>query len=192
MNKLQERILSNGVVVDNDILKVDTFINNQVDPELMTYIGNEFANHFKGKGITKVIKIESSGIAPALMTAIALNVPMVILKKHQSKILNSNLYQTEVTSYTTGNAYELTLAADVISADDHVLVIDDFLADGEAATGAIRLLRMAHATVAGFGIIIEKSFQPGHKKLREQGFDVYSLARIKSMSAVGIEFLEEA
>ena len=126
------------------------------------------------------------------MTAFALKVPMVILKKHQSKILNNNLYQTEVTSYTTGNAYELTLAADVIHADDHVLIIDDFLADGEAATGAIRLMRMAHATIAGFGIIIEKSFQPGHKKLREQGFDVYSLARIKSMTPDRIEFLEES
>lgn len=191
MNKLQERILSDGIVVDNDILKVDTFINNQVDPELMTYIGNELANHFKDKGITKVITIESSGIAPALMTAIELNVPLVILKKHQSKILNDNLYQTEVTSYTTGNTYELTLAADVINADDHVLVIDDFLADGEAATGSIRLIRMAHATVAGFGIVIEKSFQPGHQKLRDQGFDVYSLARIQSMNSEHITFIEE-
>lgn len=191
MNKLQERILSDGIVKENDILKVDSFINNQVDPELMTYIGNEFAEHFKGKGITKIITIESSGIAPALMTSVALNVPMVILKKHQSKLLNNNLYQTQVTSYTTGNTYELTLAADVISPDDHVLVIDDFLADGEAATGAIRLLRMAHATIAGFGIIIEKSFQPGHQKLRDQGFDVYSLARIKQMSADRITFIDE-
>ena len=192
MKELQDRILKDGVAMNEDILKVDSFINHQVDPELMLHIGQEFAAHFKDQGITKIATIESSGIAPALMTAQCMGLPLIILKKQPSKVLNDNLYQTEVTSYTTGNAYELTLAADVISADDHVLVIDDFLADGEAATGAIRLLRMAHATVAGFGIIIEKSFQPGHKKLREQGFDVYSLARIKSMSAVGIEFLDEA
>lgn len=190
MNKLQERILSDGIVADNDILKVDSFLNHQVDPELMTYIGNKFADYFKEKGITKVITIESSGISPALMTALALKVPLVILKKHQSKILNSNLYQTEVTSYTTSRTYELTLAAEVVSADDHVLIVDDFLADGEAATGAIRLLRMAHATIAGFGIVIEKSFQPGHQKLRDQGFDVYSLARIASMSSQNISFIE--
>lgn len=190
MRKLQERILSDGTVVGNTILKVDQFINHQVDPELMEEIGVEFASHFNGKGITKIVTIESSGIAPALMTARKMNVPLVILKKHQSKVLNNNLHQTEVTSFTTQNTYELTMSADVISSDDHVLIIDDFLADGEAATGAIRLIRMAHATVAGIGILIEKSFQPGHQKLTDQGFDVYSLARIKEMDESHISFME--
>ena len=167
-------ILERGIAVNEDILKVDSFVNHQVDPELMKNIGDEFAEHFKGQGITKVATIESSGIAPALMTALALNVPMLILKKQPSKILNQDLYQTVVTSYTKGTSYELTLSKNFISENDHVLIIDDFLANGEAATGAIRLIRKAHATIAGVGILIEKSFQPGYEKLTEQGIDVYS------------------
>ena len=128
----------------------------------------------------QVVTIESSGIAPALMTALALNVPMIILKKQPSKVLNDNLYQTVVTSFTKGTSYELTLSQQFINENDHVLIVDDFLANGEAATGAIRLLRKAHATIAGVGILIEKSFQPGRGKLIEQGIDVYSLARISN------------
>lgn len=191
MKLLEEKILSDGVAVNEDILKVDSFINHQVDPELMIEIGKEFAAHFKDKGVTKVATIESSGIAPALTCALALNVPMIILKKQPSKTLNSDLYQTIVTSYTKGTSYELTLSSKFISADDHVLIIDDFLANGEAATGALRLIRKAHATVAGIGIVIEKSFQPGREKLSAQGIDVYSLARIKRMSEGVIEFMEE-
>ena len=154
-------------------------------------IGDEFAEHFKGQGITKVATIESSGIAPALMTALALNVPMLILKKQPSKILNQDLYQTVVTSYTKGTSYELTLSKNFISENDHVLIIDDFLANGEAATGAIRLIRKAHATIAGVGILIEKSFQPGYEKLTEQGIDVYSLARIAKLGEGVIEFVKD-
>ena len=153
--------------------------------------GDEFAEHFKGQGITKVATIESSGIAPALMTALALNVPMLILKKQPSKILNQDLYQTVVTSYTKGTSYELTLSKNFISENDHVLIIDDFLANGEAATGAIRLIRKAHATIAGVGILIEKSFQPGYEKLTEQGIDVYSLARIAKLGEGVIEFVKD-
>ena len=184
-------ILERGIAVNEDILKVDSFVNHQVDPELMKNIGNEFAEHFKGQGITKVATIESSGIAPALMTALALNVPMLILKKQPSKILNQDLYQTVVTSYTKGTSYELTLSKNFISENDHVLIIDDFLANGEAATGAIRLIRKAHATIAGVGILIEKSFQPGYEKLTEQGIDVYSLARIAKLGEGVIEFVKE-
>ena len=164
MKILEDMILERGIAVNEDILKVDSFVNHQVDPELMKNIGDEFAEHFKGQGITKVATIESSGIAPALMTALALNVPMLILKKQPSKILNQDLYQTVVTSYTKGTSYELTLSKNFISENDHVLIIDDFLANGEAATGAIRLIRKAHATIAGVGILIEKSFQPGYEK----------------------------
>lgn len=191
MKELKERILSEGTVGNNDILKADSFITNQVDPVLMKAIGEDFARHFAGKGITKVVTIESSGIAPALMTAAAMELPLVILKKHASKVLNDNLIQTEVTAYTTGRTYELTLPADTITENDHVLIIDDFLADGEAATGAIRLIRRAHATVAGVGILIEKSFQPGREKLASQGFEVYSLARIAKMEKGTITFVEE-
>lgn len=191
MKILEDMILERGIAVNEDILKVDSFVNHQVDPELMKNIGDEFAEHFKGQGITKVATIESSGIAPALMTALALNVPMLILKKQPSKILNQDLYQTVVTSYTKGTSYELTLSKNFISENDHVLIIDDFLANGEAATGAIRLIRKAHATIAGVGILIEKSFQPGYEKLTEQGIDVYSLARIAKLGEGMIEFVKD-
>lgn len=189
MELLKERILADGFAKNENILKVDSFLNHQVDPILMQKIGEEFASHYKHMGITKVVTIESSGIAPALMTATSLNVPMIILKKQSSKILNDTVYQTVVTSYTKGNSYELSLVPDYVSEEDHVLIIDDFLADGEAATGAIRLIRKTHATIAGIGILIEKSFQPGRKKLEEQGFHVYSLARISSLSNGKIEFI---
>lgn len=191
MKILEDMILERGIAVNEDILKVDSFVNHQVDPELMKNIGDEFAEHFKGQGITKVATIESSGIAPALMTALALNVPMLILKKQPSKILNQDLYQTVVTSYTKGTSYELTLSKNFISENDHVLIIDDFLSNGEAATGAIRLIRKAHATIAGVGILIEKSFQPGYEKLTEQGIDVYSLARIAKLGEGVIEFVKD-
>ena len=191
MDLLKERIMQEGRCFPGGILKVDSFVNHQVDPELMKNIGDEFAEHFKGQGITKVATIESSGIAPALMTALALNVPMLILKKQPSKILNQDLYQTVVTSYTKGTSYELTLSKNFISENDHVLIIDDFLANGEAATGAIRLIRKAHATIAGVGILIEKSFQPGYEKLTEQGIDVYSLARIAKLGEGVIEFVKD-
>ena len=164
MKELQERIKKDGIAVNEDILKVDSFINHQVDPVLMQHIGEAFAEHFKDQGITKVATIESSGIAPALMTAMCMGLPMIILKKQPSKF---------------------------VSEKDHVLIIDDFLANGEAATGAIRLIRKAHATIAGVGVLIEKAFQPGHEKLVSQGFDVYPLARISHMAKDEIEFLED-
>lgn len=191
MKMLEEKILAEGKAMGEDILKVDSFVNHQVDPVLMQQIGTAFADHFKDKGITKVVTIESSGIAPALMTALALNVPMVILKKQPSKVLNDDLYQTVVTSFTKGTSYELTLSQKFISESDHVLIIDDFLANGEAATGAIRLIRLAHATVAGVGILIEKSFQPGRQKLNDQGFEVYSLARVAKLEKDYISFIPE-
>lgn len=191
MKELKERILNEGRAINEDILKVDSFINHQVDPALMTSVGKEFASHFTGKGITKVATIESSGIAPAFATATALNVPLIIMKKQPSKILNDSLFQTEVTSFTKGTSYELTVSSKFLNENDHVLIIDDFLANGEAATGAIRLIRMSHATIAGIGVLIEKSFQPGHEKLVSQGFDVYALARIKHLEAGKIEFCEE-
>ncbi len=189
MKILEDKILAEGQAVNADILKVDGFINHQVDPKLMQAIGQEFADHFKDQGITKVATIESSGIAPALTTAQALGVPLLILKKQPSKVLNTDLYQTEVSSFTKSTSYELTLSQKFISEKDHVLIIDDFLANGEAATGAIRLLRLAHATVAGLGIVIEKTFQPGHEKLAGQGIEVYALARIARMEKDYIEFL---
>ena len=191
MKLLEERIKKDGKALGKTVLKVDSFINHQVDSEFMDALGKDFAEHFKDCGITKVFTIESSGIAPALMTAKYLDVPMIILKKQTSKILNGKVYQTRVTSFTKGTSYELTLSQQFINENDHVLIVDDFLANGEAATGAIRLLRKAHATIAGVGILIEKSFQPGRGKLIEQGIDVYSLARISKLGKDLIEFIPE-
>ena len=190
MKELEERIKKDGIAVNEDILKVDSFINHQVDPVLMEHIGEAFAEHFKDKGITNIATIESSGIAPALMTAKCMNLPLIILKKQPSKVLNDHLYQTEVSSFTKETSYELTLSSKFIGENDHILIIDDFLANGEAATGAIRLIRKAHATIAGVGVLIEKSFQPGHEKLVSQGLDVYPLVRIGHMTEGSIEFLE--
>lgn len=191
MKELEEKILKEGHALTENILKVDGFINHQVDPVLMAQIGEAFAKHFGDRGITKVVTIESSGIAPALMTAISLKVPMIILKKQPSKVLNDNLLQTVVTSFTKGTSYELTLSHQFIQDSDNVLIIDDFLANGEAASGAIRLLEEAGAKVAGVGILIEKSFQPGRDKLNEQGMEVYSLARVAKLGKDLIEFIPE-
>lgn len=124
------------------------------------------------------------------MTSVALDVPLIILKKQPSKILNQDLYQTVVTSFTKETNYELTLSKKYISAEDHVLIVDDFLANGEAATAALRLLRMSHATIAGLAVLIEKSFQPGHDKLVSQGVEVYALAQITEMAENFILFKE--
>lgn len=191
MKLLEERILADGRAVDDSILKVDSFINHQVDMELMDAIGEEFYNYYKDKGVTKIVTIESSGIAPAAMVAMKMKLPLIILKKKESKILDEDFIQTEVTSYTKANPYNLTLACKFINENDHCVIIDDFLANGEAATGAIRLLRKLHATIAGVGILIEKSYQPGRNKLEEAGIDVFSLARISKLDTGIIEFVEE-
>lgn len=191
MKLLEEKVLKEGIAVNENILKVDGFINHQADPVLMRAIGEDFANHFKNQGITKIVTIESSGIAPALMTAAAMGVPLLILKKSPSRVLNEDLYQTVVTSYTKGTSYELTLASRLLDERDHVLIIDDFLANGEAATGAVRLIRKAHATIAGIGILIEKAFQPGCAKLEEQGFCVYAQVRIGRLSKDVIELVSK-
>lgn len=191
MKLLEDRIKKEGQALSETVLKVDSFINHQVDSEFMDALGRDFAEHFKDAGITKVFTIESSGIAPALMTAKHLNVPMVILKKQTSKILNGNVYQTRITSSTKGTSYELTLFADYIQPEDRILLIDDFLANGEAAMGASRIITESGATLAGIGILIEKSFQRGRKRLEEAGHRVYSQARIKRLDAGVIEFLAE-
>lgn len=189
MEKLHNKILSEGRALNENVLKVDSFLNHGVDAKLMYEIGTYFREYFNSKGITKIFTIESSGIAPAVMTALQINLPMVTLKKQTSKILNGEVYQTTVHSFTKGSDYELTLSKKYISEDDNVLIIDDFLANGEAALGAIRLVEEAGAKVGGIGIVIEKSFQPGRKMLDDKGYDVYSLARIKKLGKDLIEFL---
>ena len=191
MKLLEDKILAEGRALNASVLKVDSFINHQVDPVLMNELGKDFAEHFKDANITKVLTIESSGIAPSVYAAMYLNVPLIILKKQTSKILNGKVAQTNITSFTKGTSYELTLSLDYVTENDTVLIIDDFLANGEAATGAIRLAQMAGAKVAGIGIIIEKSFQKGRQRLMDQGYEVYSQARIARLDEGVIEFVQE-
>ena len=157
----------------------------------MYEIGTYFKDYFMQKNVTKIFTIESSGIAPTVMTALQMGIPMVTLKKQSSKILNGEVYQTLVHSFTKGSNYELTLSKKYINEDDNILIIDDFLANGEAALGAARLVEMAGAKVAGIGIVIEKSFQPGRDMLNEKGYDVYSLARVAKLGKDLIKFVEE-
>ena len=190
MDLLKEKIKNDGIVISENVLKVDNFLNHQVDTKLMDLIGEEFANYFKAKNITKVVTIESSGIAPAYAVALKLDVPLVIFKKQSSAILDTDTtIQTPVHSFTKNTDYILMASKKYLSENDHVLIIDDFLANGQAAMGAYRILKEAGASVAGIGIVIEKSFQDGRKKLEDLGLDVYSLARVSKISSDGIEFL---
>lgn len=191
METLKQRILADGVALSETVLKVDSFLNHGVDAQLMYEIGTSFKNYFEHHQVTKIFTIESSGIAPAVMTAMQMDLPMVTLKKQSSKILKDDLYQTTVHSFTKSTDYQLTLSKKYISKDDYVLIIDDFLANGEATLGAIRLVEEAGAKVAGIGIVIEKSFQPGRQLLVDKGYDVYSLARISKLGSGIIEFVEE-
>lgn len=191
MELLKQRILKDGKALNEQVLMVDSFLNHQVDPRLMQEVGREFARRFAGDGVTKVVTIESSGIAPAAMTALSLGVDMVILKKSVSSILCEDILQTEVFSFTKQKTYQLTLKRRFLAPEDRVLVIDDFLANGEAAFGAIRLLEQVGALVVGVGAVIAKAFQPGMEKLREAGYRVEALAPVKRMGEGLIEFLED-
>lgn len=190
MEILKQRILKDGQALNENVLKVDSFLNHQVDPELMYKIGNSFAEHFKEKNITKIFTIESSGIAPAVMTALQMKLPMVTLKKQKPNTLVEDVYQTTVHSFTKNSDYVLTMSKKFINKDDNILIIDDFLANGEAALGTARLIEEAGAKVSGIGIVIEKSFQKGHAKIEERGYEIYSLARIARMEKNFIEFVK--
>lgn len=190
MRLLEERILRDGRALSEDVLLVDSFLNHQVDTELMRAVGNEFARLFKDAGVTRVATIEASGIAPAVMTAQALQTPLVILKKSTSSILKEGVIQTEVFSFTKNSSYQLTLKSQFVHPGDRVLLIDDFLANGEAAFGGIRLLEQAGASVAGVGAVIAKAFQPGMRKLRAAGYRVEALAAVKSLANGQISFGE--
>ena len=191
MELLKNKILSEGQALNDHVLLVDSFLNHQVDPALMKAVGEEFAARYAAAGVTCVATIESSGIAPAVMTAIVLGVPMVIMKKQVSSILKEGILRTEVFSFTKNSSYQLTVKSKYINPGDNVLIIDDFLANGEAAFGAIRLVEEAGATVAGIGAVIAKAFQPGMEKLRSAGYRVDALAPVSKMGKDLIEFSEE-
>ena len=191
MELLKDRILADGKALSESVLLVDSFLNHQVDPELMRKVGEEFAALYADAGVTRVATIESSGIAPAVMCAMTLGVPMVIMKKQVSSILKEGILQTEVFSFTKNSSYQLTLKGQFINEGDNVLIIDDFLANGEAAFGAIRLIEQAGGRVAGIGAVIAKAFQPGMQKLRDAGYRVDALAPVSRMDKDLIEFEEE-
>lgn len=191
MQLLKDKILNEARVINDTVLLVDTFINHQVDPELMQEIGKTFSAIYKMEGVTKVITIESSGIAPALMTALMLNVPLVIARKQKSITTQDNIYTEKVVSFTKQQTNDVTVAQKLLQASDRVLIIDDFLAHGEAALGLARIVEKSGAKVVGIGIVIEKVFQLGGRKLQDAGYRVDSLARIENMSSGKIIFAEK-
>jgi xanthine phosphoribosyltransferase len=187
---LKEKIRQEGRVISDDILKVDSFLNHQIDPVLMLKVGDEFARRFSNSGITKVLTVEASGIAVALMTGLALQVPVVFAKKKQPSTMGGDTYCGQVRSFTKEEVIEIVVAGSYLSAEDRVLIIDDFLASGEAARGLLRIIDQAGATLVGVGTVIEKVFQSGGESLREKGIRVESLVQIGSLAGGMIEFLK--
>lgn len=191
MYALEQKILNEGIVLSDQVLKVDAFLNHQIDPVLMQQIGKEFAARFKDAGITKIITIEASGIAPAIMTGLELGVPVIFARKYQSLTLKDDLYRSKVFSFTKQTESTIAISNKHLSSTDKALVIDDFLANGQAALGLIDLIHQANAEVVGVGIVIEKSFQPGREVLLEKGYRVESLARVKSLADGKVSFITE-
>ncbi len=191
MKALEEKILQDGQVRPGHILKVDSFLNHQIDIEFINEIGKEFHRLFGDRPITKIVTVEASGIGIACITAQYFGVPVVFAKKAQSLNLDGSLYTTKVQSYTHGRVYDVILSKKFLTEDDHVLIIDDFLANGCAVQGLVELIEQAGAVLEGVGIVIEKGFQDGGKTLREKGINLKSLAIIKSMTDTSIEFEEQ-
>ena len=191
MELLQEKILKEGKVLSDQVLKVDSFLNHQIDPLLMKEVGEEFANRFSDQVITKVLTIESSGIAPSVFLGLTIGAPVVFARKSKSLTLADNLYTAQVHSFTKNVTNDIAVSKDFINADDNVLIMDDFLANGEAVKGLVDIAKQAGAHVVGVGIVIEKGFQPGGQLLREQGIRVESLARIKSLANGKAEFFAD-
>lgn len=193
MNRFVKQILKEGRVLPGDVLKIDSFFNHQVDIKLMRWIGKEFYKRFKDAGVTKIMTLEASGIPPAVMTAHYFGLPLVFVKKAKSSNLgNQNLYRAKIKSYTYGFDYYATCVKDFISKDDKILIIDDFLATGEAIFGMINICKQAKAKVVGVGACVEKGFQPGGKKIRKKGYRLESLAIISKMDDDGyIEFVNK-
>ena len=183
MNFLEQRILKDGVVKPGHILKVDSFLNHQMDIKLMEEIGKEFYRRFQHQNITKVLTIEASGIAVAYPVAREFGVPMVYAKKTDSVNMDGELYVAEVESYTKKKTTRVIVSKKFLSPEDRVLIVDDFLANGCALQGLISIVESAEATVAGLGIAVEKGFQEGGQRLRNLGYQLESLAIIDSMDA---------
>ncbi len=192
MKALEEKILRDGHVAKGDILKVDSFLNHQIDVKFMNEIGKEFKRLYADKQVDKILTIEASGIGIACITAQYFDVPVVFAKKTKTKNIYGDVYTSKVESFTHGTTYDIILSKEFLKKGEKVLIIDDFLAKGNALVGLINLVNAANAEIVGAGIVIEKAFQDGGKRIREDyGVHVESLARIKSMSfEKGIEFTD--
>lgn len=190
MQTLKTRILKDGKIKPGNVLKVDSFLNHQMDIGLLEEIGAEFKRRFEGTEINKILTIEASGIGIACMVAKAFGVPMVFAKKNQTKNIAGDVYTSRVQSYTHGRIYDIIVSKEFLGKDDKVLLIDDFLANGCALDGLVDVVGQAGATLQGVGIVIEKHFQGGGDRIRQQGIRVESLAMVESMTDNSLEFVK--
>lgn len=192
MKLLEDRILRDGCVIGDDILKVDSFINHQMDPELFHAMAVEWKRLFAGTGVNKILTIESSGIGIACIAGLEFGCPVVFAKKSRGRNMDGNIYRTEIASFTHNIVNTVGVDKKYITKEDRVLLIDDFLANGAALTGLADLVWQAGATLVGAGIAVEKAFEPGGDRVRSLGIRVESLARVASMNETdGIRFVEE-
>ena len=193
MNFLEERIAKDGIVKEGNILKVDSFLNHQMDIDLFNQMGEEFKRRFDGKPINKILTIEASGIGIACIVANHFHVPVVFAKKSQSLNIDGDVYAAEVESFTHRRKNQVIVSKKFLSPEDHVLIIDDFLANGCALQGLLSIVAQAGGTVEGIGIAVEKGFQQGGRIIRNLGYQLESLAIVESMDAAHgtIQFREQ-
>lgn len=191
MKLLEDRIRQDGVVLPGNVLKVNQFLNHQIDPQLMYEIGQEFARLFKERPVTKILTVEASGIAPAIMAGLVMNVPVLFARKKKPSTLDDMTYTAEVYSYTKKVTNTISVDSKFLSENDHVLIIDDFLANGQAVKGMLEICRQADVKVEGVGIVVEKSFQEGADWIKGQGICLESLARISSFENDAVHFVGE-
>ena len=191
MKLLEERILKDGKIRPGNVLKVDGFINHNIDVPFVYELGREFYNRFKDDRVTKILTIEASGIGIACLTALHFGVPVVFAKKSRTSNISKDVYTARVDSFTHGTTCDIVVSKEFLSKSDRILIIDDFLALGNALVGLREITLASGATLVGAGIVIEKSFQSGGKMLREQGMRIESLAKIASMTDTAITFAED-
>ena len=192
MKLLEERIRTHGKIREGGVLKVDSFLNHQMDVELFAEIGKEFKRRFAGCEINKILTIEASGIGIACITAQYFDCPVIFAKKSQTKNIAGEVYTAKVESFTHGRVYDIIVAKEFLGPGDRVLIIDDFLANGAALMGLSKLVEDAGATLVGAGIVIEKAFQPGGDRLRAKGLRIEALARVQSMNEeTGVTFADD-
>lgn len=192
MQLLEERIRRDGKIREGGVLKVDSFLNHQMDVALFGEIGREFARLFEGQNVTKILTIEASGIGIACIAAQYFNVPVIFAKKNKTKNIAGDVYTSKVESFTHGRVYDIIVAKEFLGPGDKVLLIDDFLANGAALEGLAQLVKDAGAELVGAGIVIEKAFQPGGDRLRAKGLRIEALARVQSMNEeTGVTFADD-